>query len=246
MLKDKIAVITGCNRGIGKAILECYARNGATIIANSKTSGSIEDISKELELKYKVKIMRLYFDVSNYNEVKEGFKEIFKFTKYVDILVNNAGIMENALLPMVTEESINKIFSVNTFGTIYMMQYASRFMMKKKTGSIINISSIVGLNGNDGQIVYSGSKAAIVGITKSAAKEFAPYNIRVNAIAPGFIDTDMTRSLSEEIYTARVKSIKMQKIGSPEDIANSALFLGSDLSSYITGQIIGVDGGMVL
>ena len=147
---------------------------------------------------------------------------------------------------MVTKEQIEKTFSINTFGVLYVSQYAARMMSKNKEGSIINISSIIGSNGNEGQVVYGGSKAAVIGITKSLAKELAPSNVRVNAIAPGFIDTDMTRSITESKYQDRMNSIKMGRIGTPEDIANTAIYLASDLSSYVTGQTIGVDGGMLI
>jgi 3-oxoacyl-[acyl-carrier protein] reductase len=147
---------------------------------------------------------------------------------------------------MVTHEQIEKTFSINTFGVLYVAQYAARLMSRNKSGSIINISSIIGTNGNEGQTVYGGSKAAVIGITQSLAKELAPNNIRVNAIAPGFIDTDMTRQLPKDKYQERMESIKMGRIGKPEDIANTALFLASDLSAYVTGQVIGVDGGMLI
>lgn len=158
----------------------------------------------------------------------------------------NAGVLEDALIGMVATEQINYVFKVNTFGVLYCSQYASRLMARNGGGSIILVSSIIGTNGNTGQAVYGGSKAAVIGITKSLSKELANQNIRVNAIAPGFIDTDMARSLSEEKFKERITSIKMGRIGQPEEVANVALFLASDLSSYVTGQIIGVDGGMLI
>ena len=147
---------------------------------------------------------------------------------------------------MISSAKLEEAYRVNALGTIYIMQYASRMMMKHKAGSIINTSSIVGVHGNAGQVAYAASKAAVIGITTSAAKELAPLGIRVNAIAPGFIDTDMVRSLSPEKFKERLDSIKMGRIGTPQDVANCALFLASDLSSYITGQVIGVDGGMLI
>jgi 3-oxoacyl-[acyl-carrier protein] reductase len=246
MLSGKYALVTGANRGIGKAIAEKFAQNRCNIIANSRTEGSLDKTAAELQKRYGTQFSPLYFDVSDPDEVKNAFKKIIKITKKLDIVVNNAGVLDNNLIGMVKSETVSEVFAVNTFGIIYIMQYASRLMLKNKEGSIINVSSIVGVYGNAGQVVYGGSKAALLGITKSAAKELAPYNIRVNSIAPGFIDTDMVKSLSPEKYKERLDSIKMKRIGTPEDVANCALFLASDLSTYITGQVIGVDGGMLI
>ncbi len=246
MLKGKTVLITGATRGIGKAIAEVYAKNRANIILNARDRQKAEIFANQLIDKYGGTVDIVLFDVSNYEEVKTGFKELFKITKKLDIVVNNAGILDDALIGMVTYKQIEKTFGINTFGVLYVAQYAARLMSRNKYGSIINISSIIGINGNEGQAVYGGSKAAVIGITKSLAKELAPNNIRVNAIAPGFIDTDMTRSLPENKYQERISSIKMGRIGKPEDVANTALFLASDLSSYITGQVIGVDGGMLI
>lgn len=246
MLEGKTVLITGCSRGIGRGILETFAKNGADIIANSRSEGSLGDISHELSQKYGVTVIPFYFDVSDYAQVKEAFKEINKAVKKIDVLVNNAGILGDGLLGMLSPDLIQDVYAVNTFGVIYMMQFVVRLMMRKKQGSIINIASIMGDEGAEGQVVYSGSKASIKGITKSAAKELARYNIRVNIISPGFIDTDFTRSLSEEKFKERLNSIGMGRIGNVEDVANCALFLASDMSSYLTGQTIGVDGGMKL
>lgn len=246
MLSGKNALVTGANRGIGKAIVEKFAQNGCHIIANSRTEGSLDEMAAQLQEKYGIRFSPLYFDVSDPDEVKEAFKQIIKITRKLDIVVNNAGVLDNNLIGMVNSKVIDSVFAVNTFAAIYIMQYASRLMMKNQEGSIINISSIVGVFGNAGQVVYGASKSAIIGISKSAAKELAPYNIRVNSIAPGFIDTDMIKSLSPDKYKERMDSIKMKRVGTPEDVANCALFLASDLSAYITGQVIGVDGGMLI
>lgn len=246
MLSGKYALVTGANRGIGRAIVENFAQNGANIIASSRTEGSLEDLCRELSEKHNILAVPIYFDVSQVDQVKQAFQSIIKNTRQVDVVVNNAGVLDNSLLGMVSADIIKEVFSINTFGTIYVMQYAARLMMEKKRGSIINISSIVGVKGNSGQVVYSGSKAAIIGITRSAAKELASYNIRVNAIAPGLIDTDMVKTLSKEKYEERLNSIKMNRIGTPRDVANCALFLASDLAGYVTGQVLGVDGGMLM
>ena len=246
MLEGKIALITGATRGIGRAVAELYAQYGAAIILNARNKEKAEQVAREIRIKYNVQVDIVLFDVSIYDEVKNGFKQIFSTVKKLDIVVNNAGILDDALIGMISQTQIEKTFAVNTYGILYVSQYASRLMQRNKTGSIINISSIIGTNGNVGQAVYGGSKAAVIGITKSLAKELAPNEIRVNAIAPGFIDTDMTRSLPAEKYKERVASIKMGRIGTPKDIANTALYLASDLSSYVTGQVIGVDGGMLI
>lgn len=185
-------------------------------------------------------------DAGDFAFCQDMYKQIFSRFKRLDILVNNAGVLEDSLLGMVNPDLIRRVFSANVDGVIYNMQFATRLMQRNRSGSVINMSSIIGRVGNEGQVVYGASKAAVIGATYSGAKEFAAHGIRVNAIAPGFIDTDMTRSIGADKYAERMASIKMKKIGTPEDIANMALFLGSDLSSYVTGQVIGVDGGMLI
>jgi 3-oxoacyl-[acyl-carrier protein] reductase len=246
LLKDKTVLITGANRGIGKAIAGGFAREGARLFLLARQQDSLGQLCRELKNNHGVEVDPLYVDLADPDQIKQAFQSLLKVTKVLDVLVNNAGILDSALLGMVNPALVEKTFRVNTFAVIYCMHYASRLMARKKSGSIINITSIMGIEGAEGQTVYSGSKAALTGITRSAAKELAPLNIRVNAIAPGFIDTDMTRDLPEEIFNQRLDSIKMKRIGTPEEVANCALFLASDMSSYITGQMIGVDGGMVL
>ncbi len=247
MLSEKTVFITGCGRGIGKTLLEVFSKNNAkTIFANEKSEGALDEMCQQLNKKYSTEIIPLYFDVSDPIAVKDAFKKLIKKTKQLDVLINNAGILESSLLIMLTSDVLQKTFEVNVFGTVYMMQYATRLMSKNKYGSIINISSIMGVNGADGQVAYSGSKAAILGITKSASKELASSGIRVNAIAPGFINTKMAKDIPEDKYNERIESIKMGRIGTSEEVANTALFLSSNLSEYVTGQIIGVDGGMII
>lgn len=246
LLKGKIALITGSSRGIGRATAKLFASHGADIILNGRTPGSLDTIKQELAESYGIHIHALYFDVADPEQVKEGFKSLFKITKRLDILVNNAGILDDALIGMVTQKQVERVFGINAYGILYTSQYAARLMARNNSGSIINLSSIIGTCGNEGQAVYGGSKAAVIGITKSLAKELAPANIRVNAVAPGFIDTDMTRELPENTYQERIESIKMGRIGTPEDVAKVVLMLASDLSAYVTGQVIGVDGGMLI
>lgn len=245
LLEGKVAIITGASRGIGLSTAEIFCIHGAKVFLNMRD----EDLANEITDKMRgngYDVHPFIFDVSDHEQVKSGFRKFFKQSKKLDILVNNAGILDDALIGMVTNEQIHRTFESNTFSVLYMSQYASRLMSKNKSGSIINISSIIGSVGNKGQSVYGGSKSAVIGITKSLAKELAISNIRVNAIAPGFINTEMARSIPKEKFAERMSSIEMARIGEPEDIANTALYLASDLSSYVTGQVIGVDGGMLI
>lgn len=189
-----------------------------------------------------MKVIPLYFDVRETDKAKDALIKIKKQSGRLDILVNNAGVMKDALIGMIDKPLMKDIFDVNVFAVINMIQLAYKLMSRQKSGSIINLSSIVGIEGNAGQMVYSASKGAVAALTKTAAKELAPLNIRVNAIAPGMIDTDMFRSIGEEKVKEHLSNIKIGRLGTPTDIANAAVFLGSDLSSYITGQILGVDG----
>lgn len=246
LLKDQVALVTGATRGIGLATVRAFLREGAHVFMTGRDAGQLGQLQSELvkeELPGTLSVLSL--DVSQSDSVRDAFQELFKQTKRLDILVANAGILDDALIGMVSPTQVQRTFEVNTFGVLYCAQYASRLMSRTpKGGSIVCITSIIGTNGNSGQAVYGGSKAAVIGITKSLAKELADKNIRVNAVAPGFIDTDMARSLSEEKFAERTDSIKMKRIGRPEEVANVALFLASSMASYVTGQIIGVDGGM--
>ena len=246
LLKDKIVLITGCNRGIGRAILERFAQHGATVYAGARQENSLNHISLELTNKHHTSIIPTYFDVTNALAVKKVFQKIFKEQKKLDCIVNNAGIMQDALIGMATKTNLEETFAVNVFAPIDMIQYAAKLMKRQKSGSIINISSIVGRNGNAGQIVYSASKGAVIAMTKTAAKELAPFNIRVNNIAPGMIDTEMFRSIGEYRIQEKLSNIGMGRLGSPEEVADTAVFLASDMSVYVTGQTIGVDGSAII
>ncbi|MCX7735870.1 MAG: glucose 1-dehydrogenase [Candidatus Kapabacteria bacterium] len=245
-LNGKIAFVTGAARGIGWQTALMLASNGAKVIINDLAD------SENLQTKIKdakeqnIDLTTLFFDVSDYVQVKNAYSSIFKEFKRLDILVNNAGIMEDSMISTASEAHIEKTFKINTFGAIYNTQYASRLMARNNSGSIINISSIIGTKGNAGESVYSASKSALIGLTLSTAKELAPLGIRVNAIAPGFIDTDLVSHFSEEIRQKTISNIKLGRIGTPEDVAKAVLFFASDLSAYITGQVLGVDGGMII
>ena len=244
MLKGKNAVITGGSRGIGKAIALEFAKNGAdiAIIATGESKASDETL-KELE-SFGITARMYYCDVRDAEQVESAVQEIIADFGSIDILVNNAGITKDNLLPSLGIMDIDNVIDVNLKGCMFVTRSFIRNFVRHRKGSIINISSVVGLMGNKGQTNYAASKAGIVGFTKSVAKEYGRKNIRCNAIAPGYITTDMTAALSET-QTEEIKSeIPMGKLGSPEDVARLALFLGSEMSSYITGEVIKVDGGM--
>jgi 3-oxoacyl-[acyl-carrier protein] reductase len=247
LLQDKIALVTGATRGIGFATARVFAEQGAHVFISGRSMEALAEAQASISSAVPAaRISALVLDVTQPDSVRDAFQALFKETKRLDILVANAGVLDDALIGMVTTAQIDHVFGTNTYGVLYCAQYASRLMARNKQGSIINLTSIMGLNGNVGQAVYAGSKAAVVGITKSLSKELASQNIRVNAIAPGFIDTDFTHALEANKFAERLSSIKMGRIGTPEEVANVAVFLGSDLSTYVTGQIIGVDGGMLI
>lgn len=246
IVENKTILITGSTRGIGRATAKICAAQGANVILQGRNKEALAQLKEEIKNQFKVEVYTLSYDVLDTDEIKKAFMWIKKEIGSLDALVNNAGVLDDALLGMINEKQFSNTFDINIKAVIYHMQYASRLMMKQKHGSIVNVSSIIGRVGNAGQTVYGASKAAVIGATYSAAKELAPYNIRVNAVAPGFIDTDMTKQLPKEKFEQRLSEIKMGRIGKPEEVANIILFLASDLSSYVTGQVIGVDGGMVI
>lgn len=247
MLQNKVAVITGASRGIGLATAQIFAREGATVVMLGRELASLEAARDQiLATQPPGRVESLQCDVADPQSVRDAFQAIFRQHKRLHVLVANAGILDDALIGMVTPAQIERVFGANTYGVLYCAQYASRLIARSGGGSIINMASIIGTNGNIGQAVYGGSKAAVVGITKSLAKELAPQAIRVNAIAPGFIDTEMARSITAEKFQERVDSVKMGRVGRPEEVGHVALFLASDLSTYVTGQVIGVDGGMLI
>ena len=245
-LSGKLAWVTGSTRGIGRAIAVRLAEAGATVVLSGRDRERLVSLQDEICSNTNTNPIIAVYDVGNFEEIKSAFMGFNKRSKQLDILVNNAGILESALLPMITPELLRKTLQVNTEATIFHMQYAARFMARNNSGSIINISSIMGRLGDFGQTAYAASKAAVIGASLSSSKELAPANIRVNVLAPGFIRTDMAQGISSCKYKDRISSIKMARIGEAEEVADSVVFLASDLSRYITGQVIGVDGGMVV
>ncbi len=242
----KVALITGATRGIGKQIALTLAKEGYDIAINyRKENEDLENTKKELA-EIGVEVLAVQGDVSNYEDCERFVKQVIEKFGHIDVLVNNAGITRDSLLIRMKEEDFKQVVDTNLGGTFNVTKNVISYMMKAHSGRIINISSVVGVAGNAGQTNYSASKAGIIGFTKSLAKEVASRNILVNAIAPGFIETDMTGVLKEEIRNEIAKNIPVKRMGSAQEVAKVVKFLASEDSSYITGQVINVDGGMVM
>lgn len=243
---NKVVLITGATRGIGKQIAITFAQNGYDIAINyRKENDDLKSTKEEIE-KNNVKCLAVQGDVSNFEDCERFVKEIIDEFGKIDVLVNNAGITKDTLLMRMKKEDFEDVINVNLVGTFNVTKNVISYMMKARSGRIINISSVVGIAGNAGQTNYSASKAGIIGFTKSLAKEVASRGILVNAVAPGFIETQMTDVLKDEIKEEIAKSIPLRRMGSSQDVANVVKFLASDESSYITGQVINVDGGMLM
>ncbi len=246
MLKGKVAIITGSGRGIGKAIALKLAENGADIVINDiPGSDYADDTKKEIEA-LGVRAIVVRGDVRNTEDVENLMAETIKAFGKIDILVNNAGITRDGLMLRMSEEDWDLVLDINLKGAFNCIKAAARPMMKQRSGSIINIASVVGVMGNAGQANYTASKAGLIGLTKTVAKEFSSRNIRANAVAPGFIESHMTDVLTDEVKNQYFDAIPLSRFGKVEDVAKAVLFLASDLSSYITGQTINVDGGLVM
>lgn len=248
MLADKTAIITGGTRGIGKGIAACFIRQGASVALFGKNPEHGKVTLQELQrlASEGQKILFYQVDVGKQKEVESAIEKVYQDFGHVDILVNNAGIARDNLLMRLTEEDWEQVLTVNLKSIFNTCRAVIRPMLKARQGKIINITSVVGLMGNPGQTNYAASKSGMIGFTKSLAKELGSRGICVNCIAPGFITTDMTDMLNEKQKEAIIGQIPMQRLGSPQDIANAALFLASPLSDYVTGQVLTVDGGMVM
>lgn len=243
LLNGKTALITGASKGIGEAIAHSFAQNGIqTLLLLARNTEKLIEVKQKIENETNTKVNVFTCDMCNREAIKETVTTIKQQLHKIDILVNNAGIMLEGVLKMVRPDAIEKMFETNVYGPIFLTQMATSSMVTNRQGSVINISSIIGTHGNAGNSVYSASKSAIIGFTKSLCKELAALNIRVNAIAPGFIATDMVANVNPKF----AENIGMKRLGTPNDVANLAVFLASDLSAYITGQVIGVDGGMII
>lgn len=246
MLNGKVAVVTGGTRGIGREIALTLAKSGVNVVINYRSSDKEAEEVKALIEEYGVQGLCVKGDISIMDEAKNLIDSCKEKFGRIDILINNAGITKDTLVLRMKEEDFDKVIDVNLKGTFNCSKHAAALMVRQRTGRIINLTSVIGLIGNAGQANYAASKAGVIGLTKSLAKELGSRGITVNAIAPGFINTDMTSVLSEDLKNELEKNIPLKRLGEPKDVANLVSFLCSDLSSYITGQIINVDGGMVM
>ena len=245
MLKDKVCLVTGSARGIGYAIAEEFGRNGARVVLTDVLKDLLDDAVKKLS-DSGTEAVAVTADVTEPDQVSALVEKTAKEFGRIDVLVNNAGVTRDTLLIRMSEADWDLVLKVNLKGAFLMTQAVAKVMIKQHSGKIVNISSVVGLMGNAGQVNYSASKAGLLGLTKSVARELAGRGICVNAIAPGFIETDMTAKMSESVKTSFLESIPLKKAGMPNDIAKAALFLSSPASDYITGQVLGVNGGLYM
>ena len=245
LLENKVALITGGGRGIGRSICESFAENGCNVAFTYNSSKeAAENLVEELK-KYNVKVKSYKSDASDHDKSVELIDNIISDFERIDVLVNNAGITKDNLLMRMSPSDFKDVVNVNLGSVFNLTKSSIRFFLKQKEGSIINISSIVGVKGNAGQSNYAASKAGIIGFSKSIALELGSRNIRCNVVAPGFIETDMTDSLSDDVLEKWKESIPLKRSGKPNDVGNACVFLASDLSSYITGQVLQVDGGLL-
>ena len=245
MESNKTVIITGASRGIGRAIALAFGKEKANVVINyNHSKEKAEELAQEIQA-FGAKTLVIQANVADFEESKQMVEQTINEFGTIDVLVNNSGITKDSLMLRMKEDDFDQVINVNLKGTWNMCKHVSRYLLKNKQGTIINISSVVGLIGNPGQSNYVASKAGVIGLTKSLAKELGSRNITVNAIAPGFIETEMTDNLNEEIKDYYLKQIPLNRLGQPEDIANLCVFLASDKAKYITGQVISVNGGMV-
>ena len=245
-LEGRVVVVTGGTRGIGRSTAELLAEAGATVVICGRDEGAAVKAAAEIAESHGVPTMGVGFDVADFAAVGEAFKAIAKEQGRIDGLVANAGVLEDALVGMITPELVNRMMSTNVSGTIATVQAAGRVMMRKRSGSIVVLASIVGEHGSAGQTAYAASKAAVATVARSAAKELGPRGIRVNAVAPGLIDTAMIAHLPSDLIEDRVAHTSLRRLGTPADVAKAIRFLISDESAFITGQVLGVNGGLSL
>lgn len=245
MLENKNAVITGANRGIGKTIVQKFAENGCKIIwACARTQNdAFEAEMKEIGDKYNTEIIPVYFDLSEPSQIMDAVKIIRSKKASVDILVNSAGVVHIDLFAMTSMEKMRNVFEVNFFAPVYLTQLVSKLMIRQKSGNIINISSIAGLDTHPTNCTYGSSKAALISFSRILASELAPYNIRVNTVAPGPTDTDMVKTVMEKVGNNNLNYCAMERLAKPEEVANVVMFLASEQSSFLNGEVIRVDGG---
>lgn len=245
LLENKVTIVTGAGRGIGRVIAEQMAQDGAIVYVNDLQLGDMEEWAKDCSMRNNTKVVPVAFDVTDSSALKAGLMSVYKTEGRLDCVVNNAAIISNQKLGMVTKPLLEKMYGVNVFAVIDMIQLASRLMARNGGGSIVNIASVTAVVGSPGQVAYSSTKGAVIALTKSAAKELSPVQIRVNAVAPGIIKTERFAELYEadgEKIDQRISRIALGRLGTPQDVANAVAFLASDRASYISGQVLGVDG----
>lgn len=246
MRENQVAIVTGGSRGIGKAVCLGLAKEGMHVVINYTSNEDAAKDTKEACEKEGVKVLLVKGDIGKEETIGRLFEEALSLTGAIDVLVNNAGITRDNLLIRMKEEEFDAVIHTNLRGTFLCMKAAAKIMMRQRYGRIINMSSVIGLRGNVGQVNYAASKAGVIGMTKSLAKELAGRGVTVNAVAPGMIETDMTGVLSDKIREGILNEIPMKKMGNPEDVANAVLFFAKDESAYVTGQVLCVDGGMAV
>lgn len=246
LLKDEVAIITGAARGIGRSIADRFAAEGANLAIIDVNLEAAEETANELSKRYGIKALAAKTDVSNAGDVDAMVKKVLDTFGKIDILVNNAGVTRDSLMLRMKDEDWDLVLNINLKGVFVCTRSVVRHMAKARKGNIINIASVVGQMGNAGQANYSASKGGVIALSKTTAREFAGRNIRVNAVAPGFIRTAMTEVLSEQVKADMLRQVPLDRMGEPEDIANGCLFLASELSAYITGQVLAINGGMLM
>ncbi len=247
LLLDKVVIVTGAGRGIGRAMATVFAQNGAVVYATDILEGTVDEWCGEINASASGEVRSLYFDIADEGQARAAVMQVKKACGRIDGLVNNAGVEFNELIGMISRPNMEKMFTVNVYGSVNMLQLVSRVMARQATGgSIVNITSMTALRGNRGQLVYSATKGAVISMTRSAAKELAEKKIRVNAVAPGLTNTPMMRQADPEKLQSRIGNICMGRLAEPEDIAGACMFLLSDLSDYISGQVLAVDGCTIM
>ena len=246
LLENKVCLVTGSAKGIGKEIAERFASDGAIVYLNDLMEGEMDEFAQSLTEKYETTVIPLYFDICNFEAVKKAIIRIKKEQGRMDVLANNAGIVTYEPLLLIDFEKLRKMFEVNVIAMIHLIQMVSKLMTRQRSGSIINMASIVGVKGAKGQLAYSATKGAVVSVTKSAAKELAEYNIRVNAVAPGMVATERFMNEIKGRFEERLAAVGMGRYADPKDIADAFSFFASDRSKYVTGQVLGVEGSFAL
>ena len=245
MLKDKTAFITGTNRGLGRAFVEEFVKNGANVIAHArKETSEFISFCTDIQTKYGVAIRPIYFDMADQIAMKEAIRQLVVSKNAIDILVNNAGVTDNALFQMSTEKMLRTEFEVNVFAPFMLTQFLLKLMLRVGHGSIVNVASVSGMRGDIGRSVYGMTKAAIISFTQSLAAELGRKGIRVNAVAPGFIETDMMSYMTPDVVQRNLEQSRLGRIGKPEEVAKLVAFLASDEASYVTGEVVRITGGL--